>query len=218
MSSRCLRIKLGDCLSSNADLPFEVPQGSVLGPVFFTLDSTPLSSMISAHTIPCHLYVDDRQLHVSFASGDSAAALNGLQLCWTSVLTSLVSISGLSYQTCWLSVWVVVAFSSKVCGGFLLARQTGCCASRGVSVVQRSLISRDRKCKGYYREKPVTKPQWHLQRTSLWLQVCWGWSRGCFPWLYLGCWSLLPQRWSSTATMTGKVTSQPWLLPSQLFC
>ena len=34
---------------------------------------------------PHHLYADDSQLYVSFASGDSAAALNGLQSCLASV-------------------------------------------------------------------------------------------------------------------------------------
>ena len=37
--------------------------------------------MIFEHTIPQHLYADDSHLYVSFASGDSAAALNGLQSC-----------------------------------------------------------------------------------------------------------------------------------------
>ena len=53
--------------------------------ILFTLYTTPLSSMIFAHAIPHHLYADDSQLYVSFASGDSAAALNGLQSCLASV-------------------------------------------------------------------------------------------------------------------------------------
>ena len=84
LTGRCQRIKLGDCLSSKAYLKFGVPQGSVLGPPLFTLYTTPLSSMISGHAIPHRLYADDSQLYVSFASGDSAAALNGLQSCLVS--------------------------------------------------------------------------------------------------------------------------------------
>ena len=82
---RCHRIKIGDCLSSKANLKFGVPRGSNLGPLIFTLYTTPLSSIFFEHTIPHHLYADDSQLYVSFASGDSAAALNGLQSCLASV-------------------------------------------------------------------------------------------------------------------------------------
>ena len=72
-------------MSSKADLKFGVPQWSILGPLLFTLYTTPLNSMICENAIPHHLYADDSQLYVSFASGDSAAALNGLQSCLVSV-------------------------------------------------------------------------------------------------------------------------------------
>ena len=49
------RIKLGNCLSSKSDLSFGVTQESVLGPVLYTLYTTPLSSLISGHAIPHHL-------------------------------------------------------------------------------------------------------------------------------------------------------------------
>ena len=81
----CQRIEIGDCLSSKADLKFGVPQGSVLGPLPFMLYTAPMSSMTFEHTIPYHLYADDSQRYVSFASGDPAAALNGLQSCLASV-------------------------------------------------------------------------------------------------------------------------------------
>ena len=85
LTRRYERIKLGDCLPTKADLKFRVPQGSVLVPLLFTLYTTQLSSMISGHAIPHHLYTDNSQLYVSFASGDSAAALNGLQSCLGSI-------------------------------------------------------------------------------------------------------------------------------------
>ena len=50
-----------------------------LGSSAFTLYATTQSSMISEHAIPHHLYSDDNQLYVSFASGDSAA-LAGLTI------------------------------------------------------------------------------------------------------------------------------------------
>ena len=85
LTGRSQRIKLGNCLSSRFDLSFGVPQGSVLGPLLFTFYTTPLSRLISGHDIPHHLYADDSQLLISFSSGNSAAALNGLQSCLASV-------------------------------------------------------------------------------------------------------------------------------------
>ena len=40
--------------------------------------------MLSGHAIPHHLYADDSELYLSFASGDSAGAVIGLQLCFAS--------------------------------------------------------------------------------------------------------------------------------------
>ena len=51
----------------------------------FLLYTTPLSSLVSGHAIPHHLYADGSQLYVSFSSDDSAAVLNGLQSCLASV-------------------------------------------------------------------------------------------------------------------------------------
>ena len=85
LTGRSQRIKLGNCLSSRSDLSFAVPQGSVLGPLLFTLYTTPFNSLISGHAIPHHLYADDSQLYISFSSGNSAPALNGLQSCLASV-------------------------------------------------------------------------------------------------------------------------------------
>ena len=85
LTGRSQRIKLGNCLSSKSDLSFGVPQRLVLGPLFFILDITPLSSLISGHTIPHHLIADDSHLYIFLSSGNSAAALNGLQSCLASV-------------------------------------------------------------------------------------------------------------------------------------
>ena len=85
LTGRSQRIKLGNCLSSRSDLSFGVPQGSVPGPLLFTLYTTPLSSLVSGHAISHHLYADDSQLYVSFSSGDSAAAPSDLQSCLASV-------------------------------------------------------------------------------------------------------------------------------------
>ena len=74
LTGRSQRIKLGNCLSSRSYLSFGVPQGSVLGPLLFTLYTTPHSSLVSGHAIPHQVYADDSQLYVSFSSGDCWSA------------------------------------------------------------------------------------------------------------------------------------------------
>ena len=81
-SDRVQCIKIGSILSDAKKLLYGVPQGSVLGPILFSLYTTPLSKVIRNHPgISFQFYADDTQLYVHLTHKNVASALDKLSHC-----------------------------------------------------------------------------------------------------------------------------------------
>ena len=63
----------------NFKISYGDPQGSVLGPVLFTLYTTPLSAIISSFDINLHLYADYTHIYMSLSVLNAKESLEKLQ-------------------------------------------------------------------------------------------------------------------------------------------
>ena len=82
LQDRFQLVKIGSAVSNLFKLNFGVPQGSVLGPLLFSLYTTPLSQIIRKYTgDKYHFYADDTQLFIHLSPEDSLKSLDHLKSC-----------------------------------------------------------------------------------------------------------------------------------------
>ena len=84
LTSRTQSVCLDRTKSQPSELLQGVPQGSVLGPVLFTLYTGPIGQIIRHHQLDFHAFADDSQLYVSFKINyptNEKSALTRIQAC-----------------------------------------------------------------------------------------------------------------------------------------
>ena len=73
LTGRSQKVVVGDVKSPSVSLSYGVPQGSILGPIFFTFYMTPIGEICIKHGITYHLYADDQQLYLAFKLSNTGA-------------------------------------------------------------------------------------------------------------------------------------------------
>ena len=82
LSGRTHSVKVGSTLSHPAVLHYGVPQGSVLGPILFSLYTNPISLIIQSHSsINYHFYADDTQLYITLSPENFSHSIQKLKNC-----------------------------------------------------------------------------------------------------------------------------------------
>ena len=92
LTDRIQYVSLSNHCSAFAPVHSGVPHGSVLGPIFFTMFTKPLSAIIDSHSIIHHSFADDLQLQMYAPPDRISELLHSMQSCISDVNNNIIII------------------------------------------------------------------------------------------------------------------------------
>ena len=78
LADRSQSVNINGGVSNDMPLAFGVPHGSALGPILFSIYTTPIGDIIRRHQLQFNLYADDTQLYANFELSDEDTKLSSL--------------------------------------------------------------------------------------------------------------------------------------------
>ena len=78
LGGRTQQVKIGESLSKPKQLIMGVPQGSVLGPVLFSIYYQPVTAIVRKHGCSYHVYAEDMQIYFCFKPTSPASLLEAI--------------------------------------------------------------------------------------------------------------------------------------------
>ena len=117
LSQRTQTVKVDNVTSRSVDLCFGVPQGSVLGPLFFTSYCLKLNHVFEHHQLRYHMYADDTRLYVEFPRDQpvhATTAIDRISRCTADVKSRMVS-HNLLLNECKTETVVISAAQNRKC-------------------------------------------------------------------------------------------------------
>ena len=85
LEDRTFSVTVNKMQSKPKKLKYGVPQGSLLGPLFYILYTTELVNIIEKHGMQAHMYADDCQIYISFKSQFMKQTEQNIKACLSNI-------------------------------------------------------------------------------------------------------------------------------------